>query len=123
MLAALPADRCGLVETARVAGYLAASNAGQCGPCSNGLPAIAAALGALARGPWDDTLWPALERWLTVVPGRGACRHPDGAVRLVASAFAVFAEDVAAHRGGSPCPRAEAPDWLPVPAVARVGWR
>ena len=48
VLAALPADRCGLVESARVARYLALESAGQCGPCLNGLPSIAAAMAELA---------------------------------------------------------------------------
>lgn len=33
VLAALPADRRGLAETARVLRYLALQSAGQCGPC------------------------------------------------------------------------------------------
>lgn len=33
VLATLPADRCGLTETARVLRYLALQSAGQCGPC------------------------------------------------------------------------------------------
>ena len=122
VVAALPADRCGLTEAARVASYLAAHNAGQCGPCVNGLPSIAAALRGLATGHWDDRQWPMLERWLSVVPGRGACRHPDGAVRFVATALSTFAADVARHRTSGPCPAASAPAWLPVPAAAR-GWR
>ena len=52
----LPRDSCGLAETSRVAAYLAAHNAGQCGPCFNGLPAIAGALQRLAFGPWDERL-------------------------------------------------------------------
>ena len=111
----LPAGSCGLVETARVATYLAAENAGQCGPCLNGLPAIAGAVRSLAVGPWDDATMTSLDRWLGVVPGRGACRHPDGAVRFVLSALAVFADDVAMHRAGRPCSGASAPPVLPVP--------
>ncbi|MFN2537933.1 MAG: NADH-ubiquinone oxidoreductase-F iron-sulfur binding region domain-containing protein [Mycobacteriales bacterium] len=111
----LPAGSCGLVETARVAAYLANESAGQCGPCLNGLPAIARAVRALAVGPWDDTTMTALDRWLGVVPGRGACRHPDGAVRFVLSALSVFADDVAAHRAGHPCAGARAAPVLPLP--------
>src|SRR6185312_8992524 len=47
VLAALPSDRCGLIEAARVTRYLAAESAGQCGPCLNGVPRIAAALAEL----------------------------------------------------------------------------
>jgi NADH:ubiquinone oxidoreductase subunit F (NADH-binding) len=122
IIAVLPADRCGVVETARVASYLAAHNAGQCGPCLNGLPAIADALRGLARGRWDDRKWPALERWLSVVPGRGACRHPDGAVRFVATALSTFAADVGRHRAGKPCRHSGAAIWLPVPAPSGA-WR
>ena len=122
IIAALPPDRCGVVETARVAAYLAAHNAGQCGPCINGLPAIAGALRGLATGRWDDRKWPMLERWLSVVPGRGACRHPDGAVRFVATALSTFAADVGRHRAGRPCNKAGSQPWLPVP-TATGPWR
>ena len=123
VIAVLPATSCGLVETARVMGYLAAHNAGQCGPCLNGLPAIADALRRLASGAWDERWWPALERWLAVVPGRGACRHPDGAVRFASTALSVFAEDVALHRSGRPCGAATGgAGWLPVPRPPD-GWR
>ena len=47
-IVALPKEACGLVETARVARYLAAESAGQCGPCVNGLDAIAGGLVRLA---------------------------------------------------------------------------
>lgn len=110
----LPVGSCGLVETARVAAYLAAQNAGQCGPCFNGLPAIAAAVKALALGPWDEKTMADLDRWLGIVPGRGACRHPDGAVRFVLSALSVFAADVAVHRAGRPCAGVQRPAVLPV---------
>jgi NADH:ubiquinone oxidoreductase subunit F (NADH-binding) len=111
----LPTASCGLAETARVATYLAAQSAGQCGPCFNGLPAIARAVHCLALGPWDDHAMADLDRWLGVVAGRGACRHPDGAVRFVLSALAVFADDVAAHRAGRPCAGVRAAPVLPVP--------
>jgi len=40
LIAALPADACGIAETARLVRYLAAESAGQCGPCLFGLAAI-----------------------------------------------------------------------------------
>jgi NADH:ubiquinone oxidoreductase subunit F (NADH-binding) len=88
----LPQDACGLYETARVARYLAAESAGQCGPCVNGLTAIAHDLTELLRG--HDV--PRLARRLDVIAGRGACRHPDGAVELVRSGLRLFGCD---HRG------------------------
>lgn len=119
VLAALPAGRCGLAETARVMAYLAAESAGQCGPCLNGLPRIAAALGVLARpGGVRPQLLADVERWCGLVADRGACRHPDGSVRLVASALRVFAGEVSLHRAGR-CSARTARAFLPVPAVAR----
>lgn len=118
VVVALPAGHCGVLETARVAGYLAAHSAGQCGPCRNGLPAIAGALRRLAVGPWDDRAWPALQGWLSVVPGRGACGLPDGAVSFVRSALATFAPDIAGHRRGLPCDAAARGPFLPLPAAA-----
>ena len=49
-------DACGLMESARIAHYLAGQSAGQCGPCVYGLPAIADDLTRLARGQADSGL-------------------------------------------------------------------
>jgi len=119
VLAALPADRCGLRESARVVGYLAAESAGQCGPCLNGLPRIAAALDLLARpAPPPSGLLRDLKRWSGLLPGRGACSHPDASVRLVASSLHVFADELARHRAGRCSGRTAAP-FLPVPGSGR----
>ena len=116
---ALPQSACGIVETARVARYLAQESAGQCGPCVNGLDAIASALGRLAARENDrGTPDARLERWLAQVQGRGACRHPDGAVRLVESGLRVFAAERDRHARGS-CSGAGRP-LLPV-ENARMG--
>ncbi len=116
VIVALPADACGLVETARVARYLADESAGQCGPCLNGLPRIAGALAVLA-GPHPDRRTRAwVERWSSQVAGRGACHHPDGTVRFVRSALRVFAREIDLHEGGH-CSAATSQAVLPVPAA------
>jgi NADH:ubiquinone oxidoreductase subunit F (NADH-binding) len=113
-------DRCGLMESARIAHYMAGQSAGQCGPCVYGLPAIADDMTRLARGTVDAHLMTRLERRLHEVDGRGACRHPDGAVNLVRSALAVFADDVRAHLRGTPCPQGNRPSQLRLPPPAQV---
>jgi NADH:ubiquinone oxidoreductase subunit F (NADH-binding) len=117
ILVALPAAACGLAETARVAWYLAGESAGQCGPCRNGLPAIAGALSAIARGePGSAAAVAAIERWSSLVDGRGACRLPDGAVRFVGSAWRAFGTDVHRHTRRGPCAGVHHPPVLPVPS-------
>jgi NADH:ubiquinone oxidoreductase subunit F (NADH-binding) len=100
VIAALPADRCGLAEAARVVRYLAAESAGQCGPCLNGLPRMAAALAELAGRGHRRQVRADLERWAGLVTGRGACNHPDGTVRFVRSTLTVFAPEIARHAQG-----------------------
>jgi NADH:ubiquinone oxidoreductase subunit F (NADH-binding) len=111
---------CGLMESARIAHYLAGQSAGQCGPCVYGLPAIADDLTRLARGQADPGLLSRLDRRLREVDGRGACRHPDGAVTLVRSALHVFAPDVSAHVAGARCSHWNRPSQLRFPDAARV---
>ncbi len=108
------------MESARIAHYLAGQSAGQCGPCVYGLPAVADDLTRLARGRVDPGLMARMERRLQEVAGRGACRHPDGAVTLVRSALQVFADDVAAHAHGAPCPHWDRPTLLRLPPPARA---
>jgi NADH:ubiquinone oxidoreductase subunit F (NADH-binding) len=115
VLAALPADRCGLVESARVARYLALESAGQCGPCRSGLPSIAAAMAELAGGQPGPQVLTDLSRWAGLVEGRGACHHPDGTVRFLRSALSVFAAEVRQHQRGH-CSAASGRPFLPVPA-------
>jgi NADH:ubiquinone oxidoreductase subunit F (NADH-binding) len=107
VLVVLPASGCGISETARILGYLARQSARQCGPCQFGLPAIADDFAQLALGRPDGDPIRRLRRRLGVLPGRGACRHPDGAVRLAASALATFASDLEAHTDRHPCRAAE----------------
>jgi len=109
---------CGLAETARLVHYLAGQGAGQCGPCVYGLPAVADDVARLAGGRLDPGLMGRLDRRLRQVQGRGACRHPDGAVHLVRSALGVFAADVEAHLRGAPCVHRDRPTQLRFPVGA-----
>jgi NADH:ubiquinone oxidoreductase subunit F (NADH-binding) len=99
---ALDDGTCPLGEVARVAGYLAAESAGQCGPCQLGLPGIARALTALADGSGGADALERARRAAAAVRGRGACAHPDGVFQFVLTALDVFDGDVATHafRGG-----------------------
>jgi len=115
VIAALPAGRCGLAEAARVARYLAAESAGQCGPCFNGLPRMAAALAELAGRGHRRQLRADLERWAGLVTGRGACNHPDGTVRFVRSTLTVFAPEISLHARGH-CSATNHRPFLPLPA-------
>jgi NADH:ubiquinone oxidoreductase subunit F (NADH-binding) len=125
VILALPREACGLAETARILGYLAGESAGQCGPCRFGLPAIAEQLRALATGRLDPPGYRQLGYRLGVVAGRGACRHPDGAIHLAGSALRVFADDVRTHLNGYVCAGLRQPLVLPVPHVETLDrdWR
>ena len=100
VLIALGESACGLHESARVISYLAEQSAGQCGPCVYGLRAIADAMRALAGGVAGPSERDRVLRWCSEVRGRGACHHPDGAVRFVESALRVFEADLERHRRG-----------------------
>jgi NADH:ubiquinone oxidoreductase subunit F (NADH-binding) len=115
VLAALPADRCGLIESARVARYLALESAGQCGPCRSGLPSIAAAMADVAGRRPEPRVLDNLTRWAGLVEGRGACHHPDGTVRFLRSALRVFGPEVQLHQQGR-CSAGTDRPFLPVPA-------
>jgi len=103
-VALLPREVCPLAEVARVTHWLAGQSAGQCGPCANGLPAIARALDQLVGGPDPATAEGQAVRLTGLVTGRGACKLPDGAANFVRSALSVFADHVAQHRDDGPCP-------------------
>jgi NADH:ubiquinone oxidoreductase subunit F (NADH-binding) len=121
-LVVLGEHSCGLEATARVTAWMAGQSAGQCGPCANGLPAIAQGLRALVagdrRGRWENQL----HRWLDQVEGRGACHHPDGVARMVRSALKVFSGEIANHRRFGPCRPKFTTSPLPLPQL-EGGWR
>lgn len=118
IVAPLPRGACGVRQTAAITRYLAAMSARQCGPCLFGLPALAESLRLLADGTAGRGEQERLLEDLRAVAGRGACHHPDGAIRLIASALAVFEHDFTEHAHGRPC-RGSRRLTLPVPDVTR----
>ena len=65
VIAVLPDDACGVAESARVLDYLTAEAAGQCGPCTHGLGALAGAVTQMSdgrAGPESRTTWRAGRR-------------------------------------------------------------
>ena len=89
-------ETCPLGEALRVANWLAAETAGQCGPCKLGLPAAAGGLADVMNGGGPAAL-EALREVTQAVKGRGACKHPDGSARFFASTLSAFTDDLAAH--------------------------
>ena len=103
MIGLLPSGTCGVAETARIMSFMASASAGQCGPCVYGLRSIGDVAARVAAGQAEDTDLDDLRRWTGLVAGRGACRHPDGAAQLMASAMDVFASDFAWHARAGSC--------------------
>ncbi len=120
LVAVMPAEQCPLQEVSAVLAWLAANSAGQCGPCANGLPAMAGAFAGLEAGDPNGRSANLLDRWSTMIAGRGACKLPDGAIQFVRSATRVFADHIERHRRVGPC-RANLSQVLPTPPLG--AWR
>jgi NADH:ubiquinone oxidoreductase subunit F (NADH-binding) len=115
VVVALGASECPIAETASLAAWLAAESAGQCGPCVHGLGGLAEVLARLAAGRLADGDGERLARWTGMVRGRGACRHPDGAARMIDSAARVFAAEMNEHALWGPCRSCHRPRVLRTP--------
>ncbi len=100
VLVVLPRSACGLRYSAQVLAYLAGQNAGQCGPCVNGLPALAGTMSRLARGRASAQMESDVEWLCRITETRGACHHPTGTVRLARSTMRTFRDEVRRHREG-----------------------
>jgi NADH:ubiquinone oxidoreductase subunit F (NADH-binding) len=113
----LPATACGIRETAATMRWLSMQTAGQCGPCVFGLESISNLTGELQEGTAGRGALEQLLKWASDIDGRGACRYPDGAIRLLRSALTTFAADAYDHARGHPCPGARRPITLPLPEI------
>jgi NADH:ubiquinone oxidoreductase subunit F (NADH-binding) len=113
----LPEGACGLAETSRLMAFLAGESARQCGPCREGLTALAGLAQRLAVGRTGGADAERLGRWTYQLGGgRGACKHPDGAVGLWRSAMDAFAGDLDEHLSGRPCRHVHRASVLPFPS-------
>ncbi len=130
----LSAAACPVAEVARLVRWLASESARQCGPCVFGLDALACAFEQLVLGdapggrvsqrgggPGGRGAIPRIATLAGLVNRRGACSHPDGAARLVASALDVFAEELADHAHHGPCAACTRPSEMPRPRAASGG--
>jgi NADH:ubiquinone oxidoreductase subunit F (NADH-binding) len=109
---------CPVAETARAARWLADESAGQCGPCVHGLDAIATTVQEIAGGVAPTGATQRIAQLASLTRGRGACRHPDGAVKLVLSAAETFAAEFADHARHGRCEACAQPGELPLPVRA-----
>jgi NADH:ubiquinone oxidoreductase subunit F (NADH-binding) len=98
VIGVLPSSRCAVCEVAAIMRYLAAESSAQCGPCFFGLRALADACTRIADQGSNPEALRRLQRWSAEVHGRGACKHPDGAVMFLSSALKVFGDEFATHR-------------------------
>jgi NADH:ubiquinone oxidoreductase subunit F (NADH-binding) len=117
ILVVLPESACGLAETARVVRYLGTQSAGQCGPCVNGVPALADVLEHITWNRADERSIRWAGRLLPLVEKRGACHFPDGPVGLARSALRVFGADLRHHQRRGPCAGTRQRPVLPVPGA------
>jgi NADH:ubiquinone oxidoreductase subunit F (NADH-binding) len=120
VVVAVPESACGVAELARVMSWLAAQSAHQCGPCSNGLPAIADTLELMAAGRAGPGARERVRRCAGMIRGRGACRHPDGAVRLLSSALRTLDAELRDHERHGPCEACWRPPLLVIPKPEAV---
>lgn len=90
----LPGEHeCPVAITSRLLHFLASQSTGQCGPCINGVPALAHAFDRAAGADHLNEV-ASIGR---LISGRGACSTPDSATRLALSAVALLQESFSDH--------------------------
>ena len=119
IVALLSDDACPVAETVRAMRWLADQSAGQCGPCVHGLGAIAASVQELAEGVAERPTRQRTDRLASLVHRRGACGHPDGAIRFLLSALDTFAGEFDDHAHHGACDACARPAELPLPLRPR----
>jgi NADH:ubiquinone oxidoreductase subunit F (NADH-binding) len=88
-----------------------------------GLRAIADATARVANAKPEGDELERLRRWAGQVAGRGACRHPDGAVGQLLSSLRVFEGEWETHQRRRACSHErfeQAERFGPTPALERA---
>lgn len=111
----LSEDACPVAETARIARWLADESTRQCGPCVHGLDSIAATVEDIANGAAQSEAKQRIAQLASLTRRRGACNHPDGAVRFILTALEVFGAEFADHAQYGPCDTCQRESELPLP--------
>lgn len=119
VVALLPQNGCAIAESTRILTYLAAESAGQCGPCIHGLAALADAMQRISASTPEPGDIDRVRRWMDMVKGRGACKHPDGAIGQLQSALTAFDGHLRMHLYGQPCPGSRAQGFPPPPSPGK----
>jgi NADH:ubiquinone oxidoreductase subunit F (NADH-binding)/ferredoxin len=99
-VAVVDAGECVAAAVARVVTFLGQESAGQCPPCVQGVPYLAATLDDLARGRSSRAAVVAADRFADTLVGRGACALPDGAAQVLRSFVRNFEDEIDAHLAG-----------------------
>jgi NADH:ubiquinone oxidoreductase subunit F (NADH-binding) len=124
VICVLSPEACPVAEVARLTRWMAGQSAGQCGPCVYGLDAIASAVEQIAAGHarYESPAHALgdVERLAALVTRRGACGHPDGVARMVASALQAFGPEWADHAVHGPCAGCAHAGELPLPTRPRA---
>lgn len=103
----VPRSVCGLWQAVYLLRFFADESARQCGPCTFGTVAMADALERIAVGQPEPDDLRRLEHYAsTVLPGRGACGHLDGATIAARTTLEVFRDDIHRHLTRGHCGRA-----------------
>jgi NADH:ubiquinone oxidoreductase subunit F (NADH-binding) len=124
VLIVAPAGSCIIAETARITAYLARESAGQCGPCVNGVAAVARDLARMCTVDAGRVVTERLRSRIDIIDGRGGCALPDGVRRLVASVLEGFPDHVAMHERHGACSNApQLPMSLPSTPLGPADWR
>jgi NADH:ubiquinone oxidoreductase subunit F (NADH-binding) len=120
IVALIPESACVVAEVAGVARWLQQESAQQCGPCINGLQAIADALEDLCGTGDRRRVYARIERWCELVTRRGACSLPDGAATFVSSALHAFRAEFEDHARHGACDACAGPRVLPTATIDPV---